>query len=178
MGTCPASGSLMSQLAAINSKPILQFYLPGTPDDETEAAICHNQSMQISFSDEQEMLTEAKKLIDNAEYRIRRGKEINECMLTVEQFNANFKKCIETNESQPVFSENSIDYDALTQRWYWIEFMGFIETIPYIYSVLGAKKCMKLVPTVWMKFSYKRYFQAKILSSDWYKHKISSIIKS
>ena len=176
MGTCPASGSLMSQLAAVNSKPILQFYLPGTPDDETEAAICHNHTIQISFSDEQKLLVEAKKLIDNADYRVQKGKEMNECMLTVEQFNTLFKQCIETNKSTPVITENSIDYNALTQRWYWIEYMGFIDTTQFVFSIFGSKRCKIFVPTVWLKFNYRRYFQTKILSIKWYKERISRIL--
>ena len=39
LGTCPVCGSLTSQLAAMNKKPILQYYLPGTDDDETEQAL-------------------------------------------------------------------------------------------------------------------------------------------
>lgn len=174
MGTNPASGSLMSQLAAYNSKPILQFYLPDTPDDETEAAICHNKNLQISFTNKNKFLEEAKHLINNAEYRIARGKEINSCMLTEYQFNNRFVECIKTNSS-PVETK-SVNYDALTQRWYWIEYMGFIDTIQYIYSVLGAKKCFKKATSVWFKYNIKKYLQTKLFSLKWYKYKLSGLI--
>ena len=56
MGTCPVCGSLMSQLAARNATPILQYYYPGTPDDETEQAICINEEFSISFNEEHEFM--------------------------------------------------------------------------------------------------------------------------
>ena len=62
-GTCPASGSLMSQLAAINAKPILQYYYPNTPDDETDSVICYNSKTKILFTNKAELLSEAKRLI-------------------------------------------------------------------------------------------------------------------
>ena len=59
----------MSQLAAINSKPILQYYEPGTPDDETEQAICINEAFDISFQDEYGFMVEADRLITDLRYR-------------------------------------------------------------------------------------------------------------
>ena len=65
MGTCPVCGSLMSQLAARNATPILQYYYPGTPDDETEQAICINEQFAISFDNEDAFMQEAERLIQN-----------------------------------------------------------------------------------------------------------------
>lgn len=178
MGTNPASGSLMSQLAAFNSKPFLQFYLPDTPDDETEAAICHNRFMQISFTDESKFLAEAKRLVEDVNYRIEKGKEINACMLTENQFNTRFSKFLETNSSYVELKEGLIDYSALTNRWYWIEYMGFIDTIQYLYSVLGPKKCFNKVRIVWFKYNFRKYIQTKLFSLKWFKYKLTGLIKN
>ena len=69
MGTCPASGSLISQLAARNATPILQYYYPDTPDDETEQSLCINDTFQISYQEEELFMQEAERLIKNVEYR-------------------------------------------------------------------------------------------------------------
>lgn len=171
MGTCPASGSLMSQLAAINAKPILQFYLPDTPDDETEAALCHNRNINISFTQKDKFLEEAKKLINNAEYRRTRGSEIKSAMFTEEQFNERIYQLLLGKTIPAVPAPLSVDYDALTLRWYWIEFTGFIETIQFVYSVFGIQRLRKMLPGIWLKYIYGRYFQTKIFSWDWYKYK-------
>lgn len=173
MGTCPASGSLMSQLAAVNSKPILQFYFPDTPDDETEAAICHNHNMSISFTDVNAFLNEAKHLIEDIDYRIKKGKEIYSCMLTVNQFEENLSKCLITNNSQVNLKSGLIDYQSLTQRWYWLEYLGFLDTVKYIYSILGAKNCLRNVPLIWVTYHYRRFFKTKLFNFGWYKYKFN-----
>ena len=52
MGSFPMSGGLMSQYAAFNSKPILQYYPKELfAFEETESVICFNDNIQISFTD-------------------------------------------------------------------------------------------------------------------------------
>jgi hypothetical protein len=169
MGTCPASGSLMSQLAALNAKPILQYYFPGTPDNETEAAICHNSELRISFQDIANLLEEARKLINDKEYRILKGVELQNSMLTEQQFNNNFSDFLNNKSEFAELVERSVDYNLLTIRWYWIETEGFIDTLSFIYSVLGAKQSLLKVPYIWLFYNYKRYILKKLFSSNWYK---------
>ena len=175
MGTCPASGSLMSQLAALHSKPILQFYLPHTVDDETEAAICHNGRLKISFTEQQAFLSEAMKLIGRSDYRALKGQQIHECMLTKEQFNERFHCCLTADYSLATVNDGVVDYDDLILRWYWIEELGFIDTMQYVYSVLGSERCRNLVPTVWLKQKYRRYMKTKLFNLNWYVHRIKKI---
>ena len=87
MGTCPTSGSLMSQLAAVHSKPVLQYYAPGTPDDETEQALCINEHFPISFDDKESFFEEADRLITDPAYRERQGQRLRRAMMQHEQFN-------------------------------------------------------------------------------------------
>jgi len=174
MGTCPASGSLMSQLAATHAKPILQFYLPDTSDDETEAAICHNGDIRISFTQKEAFLEEAKKLINNIEYRKTRGSEIKSVMFTEEQFNERIEQLLNGKTMLAPPSPHSVDYDALTERWYWIEYTGFIETVQFVYSILGLERLRQMLPAIWLKYIYGRYFQTKIFSLNWYNYKLVS----
>lgn len=156
MGTCPISGSLMSQLAAINAKPILQFYPQGTPDDETEQAICINDKFQISYQSEEEFLEEADRLIDDAEYRKNQGKRLKAAMMQLEDFDAIVETTLLTNESQIPINVNTIDYGLLDKRWLVLENCGFTNVNPYIYSLLGKWACLRYAPTLFIKKNFSR----------------------
>ena len=151
MGTCPTSGSLMSQLAALHSKPILQYYAPGTPDDETEQAICINTHFPISCYTEEAFLAEADRLIVDLQYRRSQGKQLRKAMMQKEQFNQLALKTIESNQTQINFQEIEINYDDLDKRWYYLEKAGYIHSIPYVYSLLGPKECLKRAPSIFLK---------------------------
>ena len=151
MGTFPASGSLMTQLAAINGTPILQYYYPGTPDDETEQALCINDKFQISYQNIQEFMQEADRLITDADYRKQQGERIKRAMITQEQFNAALKQTLETNCPRFPVETKVVDYAHLDNRWYELEKCGFGKTLSYIYGKLGKKRCKKYIPTLYMK---------------------------
>ncbi len=151
MGTCPASGSLMSQLAARNAKPILQYYYPGTPDDETEQAICINDKFQISFQDEEAFMMEAHRLIKNADYRKAQGKRLQQAMIQPEQFNKALESLLATNQSPFPVETIEVDYKMLEERWYALEKAGFLNTLSYLFGLLGKKKCLKYAPTLYFK---------------------------
>ena len=151
MGTSPVSGSLMSQLAAINAKPILQYYEPGTPDDETEQAICINDHFAISFQDEDGFLKEADRLITDKEYRQEQGVRLQKAMMQREQFNSLVLKTLETNQTQFPVNDFEINYQVLDDRWYYLEKAGYLQTMPYIYSTLGARDCLGYAPGLFLK---------------------------
>ena len=154
MGTSPTSGSLMSQLAAINAKPILQFYEPGTPDDETEQAICINDTFEISFHDENGFMQEAERLIKDRNYRNRQGERLRQAMMQHGQFNELVSKTLETNRTQLPICEFEIDYQELDERWYYLEKAGYINSLPYIYGTLGGVDCLRYFPRLFLKKHY------------------------
>lgn len=156
MGTSPISGSLMSQLAAINGKPILQYYTPGTQDDETEQAICINDQFQISFSSEESFLVEADSLIHDAEYRNRQGERLKRAMLQPEQFDRIVSSSLMTNVSQVKIVSDSVDYKRLERRWYALETMGFTHVISYMYSLLDKKNRIRFTPWLFIKVNLSR----------------------
>jgi hypothetical protein len=154
MGTCPVCGSLTSQLAALNSKPILQYYLPNTYDDETEQAICHNAKIQISFTDKELFLKEAKRLIQNKIYREQQGKLINQAMFTREQFNQKFGDVVTTNYAPPPFK--NIDYDTVAERWWWCEKLEFFNTLQQLFGILGKHNFLMEFPLIGYKYYANR----------------------
>lgn len=156
MGTCPISGSLMSQLAAINGKPILQYYTPGTQDDETEQALCINDKFQISFSSEESLLIEADRLIHDEEYRNRQGERLKNAMLQPEQFDRIASSSLMTNVSQMNIMADHVDYRRLEQRWYALETMGFTHVISYMYSLLDKKNRVWFTPRLFLRIILSR----------------------
>jgi hypothetical protein len=151
MGTCPASGSLMSQLAAVNAKPILQYYYPGTPDDETEQAICYNDKFSISFQDEELFMEEAHRLITDAEYRKRQGERLRDAMITPKQFNKLVADTLSTNKSQVPLEPFDVNYLLLDDRWYALEKLGYVDAMSYLWGVLGKKYVWRFMPMVTIK---------------------------
>ena len=156
MGTNPTSGSLMSQLAAVNKKPILQYYAKGTPDDETEQAICWNAKFQISYDNELDFMTEAERLVIDKSYRDRQGERLYAAMIKPDQFNEIVKRTLQTNKTQFVIEEYYIDYNILDNRWYYLEKAGFRNVMQYVYSLLGPWDCFKYAPCVFLKKNINR----------------------
>lgn len=159
MGTCPTSGSLMSQLAAINKKPILQYYAKGTPDDETEQAICWNDVFKISFDNEEDFLNEAELLINSQSYREKQGLRLYNAMIKPEQFNQIVKATLDSNQSYFPITEYEIDFDSLDDRWFYLEKGGFRKAMPYVYSLLGPWDCLRYAPLVFFKKNLNRILQ-------------------
>lgn len=137
MGTSPTSGSLMSGLAAVNGKPILQYYEPNTPDDETEQALCYNEQFRISFDNEDDFMQEADRLITNAEYRHKQGRRLNSAIISPAQFEQLVADTLTTNQTQREINAYSMDYRGLDDRWYYLEKAGYTHTLSYLYGILG-----------------------------------------
>lgn len=147
MGTCPTSGSLMSQLAAVNGKPILQYYTPGTPDDETEQALCFNESFKISYNSKEEFLNEADRLISDRNYRKEQGERLRKAMITPDQFNDLVIKTLESNKTQLEIKTYSIDYKKeLDNRWLELEIQGYTNAKSYILGTLGKRYSLLFTP--------------------------------
>lgn len=172
MGTCPVCGSLTSQLAAINHKPILQYYLPDTYDDETEQAVCYNApDLQISFSDQDAFVAEAKRLINDAAYRKQKGEEMYAATLKPEQFNQVFMDAITTNHAPCPYK--FVNYKEVFKRWWWLEEMGFKDNISFLYNKFKIRGISCRVFSLLLKFQYRRFFKMKLFNKDWYIYKFN-----
>ena len=151
MGTSPTSGSLMSQLAASNAKPILQYYYPGTPDDETEQALCINESFPISFQNEDAFMQEADKLINDAKYRKAQGERIQKAMIQPEQFDKALIQLLETNKSPFPVEIREVNHRLIEERWYELEKHGFANNQAYVCSRIDRKDILRHIPSLYVK---------------------------
>lgn len=173
MGTCPMSGGLMSQYAAANAKPILQYYPQERyPDNETESVICIHKDLSISFTDTRLFLDEAKRLIADASYRKTRGEEIQSAMITEEEFNLLFAQSQDTHHTPVKITEPGVYFDALTQWWIDIGNQGYYDAPAYVFSVLGYSG-LKDAPFITTGYLIDRYLRKKVLNPGWIKSKVS-----
>lgn len=156
MGTSPTSGSLMSGLACVNAKPILQYYEPNTPDDETEQSVCFNEKFSISYQDEKSFMEEADRLITDVAYRKRQGERLKNAIISPEQFNQLVKETLTTDTTQVLIEPFKMDYDGLDDRWFYLEKAGYVNSMPYIYGLLGAKNCLRYAPCIFLKKNINR----------------------
>lgn len=141
LGTCPMSGGLMSQYAAVNAKPILQYYPPRlAANNETEQVLDYNGKETISYTDMDAFFAEANLLINNAEYRKQRGLAIQRCLITQRQFDELLERTIETNCNQVQYEMVHIDYNAFAQWWLSMEKWGFAHYNSYLRSILKNRK--------------------------------------
>lgn len=171
LGTCPVCGSLTSQLAALNHTAILQYYLPNTDDDETEQALNYNNpDLQLSFRDEEAFQQEAKRLIDDKDYRKQQADLAYASTIKPEQFNKVFIDAITTNVAP--CPTKKVDYDEVLRRWFWPEQMGFDNHIGYLIRRLKEFGQLSDAPMIRFKYNYHRYFAQKLFSKEWYKYKL------
>ncbi len=160
LGTCPMSGGLMSQYAAVNSKPILQYYHPRlAANNETEQVLDYNGKEPISFTDLDLFMQEAKHLINDAAYRKQRGEAIHKCLITQPQFDELLVRTIETNQNQVPYERTNIDYDAFTEWWLSMEKWGFAEYGRYLRSLLKKRKYL-VMPYTSIKSYIKNIWKA------------------
>lgn len=151
MGTSPTSGSLMSGLAAVNGKPILQYYEPNTPDDETEQALCYNEQFSISFDNESDFMQEAERLINDKAYRQKQGERLHKAIISPTQFNQLVADTLMTNQTQREIKEYAMDYEGLDNRWHYLEKAGYTHTLSYLYGIMGHWNCFYLAPSLFLK---------------------------
>lgn len=162
LGTCPVCGSLTSQLAALNHTAILQYYMPNTDDDETEQALNYNNpELQLSYRNEKAFLAEAKRLIEDKEYRKQKADLAYASTIKPEQFNKVFMGAITTNVAP--CPTKKVDYNEVARRWWWPEEMGFVDSLGWVMQLLRNHGLVKKAPMIWLKYNYRRFVTRKLL---------------
>lgn len=152
LATTPMSGGLMCQYAAVNAKPILQYYPPQlASNNETEQVINFNGEASISYTNKEKFLKEAKRLIEDVDYRKARGEELQKNMIKDWQFNELFARTISTNVNQCAYELESINYEALVEWWFSLEQVGLFRIRIYLLSLLKKKKYIYMPLSAIMK---------------------------
>lgn len=163
LGTYPICGGLMSQLAAVNSKPILAYTTPDIPCNYVEGIICHNRPISITFTGEEAFFSEAKKMVRSDVYRRQLGEALRAAIISPEDFNHNFDTLLKTKQSHIEFKREEIDYDAFSALYLEVEnnYLNFFKRlllktfwikVPFLFPVVSFKI---LIALLFRRFSLK-----------------------
>ena len=98
LNSYPLFGGLMAQMAAHAGLPILSF--AKKESGIVEEVVCQKKKESITFYDIDSLVAEATRLVNDADYRNKRGQAMKSCVISVEEFNLSFKKCVETGKTQ------------------------------------------------------------------------------
>lgn len=99
MGTYPIGGGLMTQIAASQGLPIVQYVSSGLSSSVGEFIDCENKNQPFVFENTNDFYSECNRLIRDKEYRIRIGKDLKGKVLTEQEFNEQIKDIIFKKES-------------------------------------------------------------------------------
>lgn len=120
--TYPTGGGLMLKYALLNRKPVLSFVLRENFESyskiDDKSIDFGDQTYRLAYTNLEDFYKEAKKIIENREYRDSVGNMLGNCMLDEIKFNEEFKRIIlGDSELNFKFSKLSLDYDVLDKRF-------------------------------------------------------------
>lgn len=98
LSTFPHFGALMAQYAAHTGLPILAY--AKAKSGIVEEVVCQKHQERITFMSIEDLVEEASRLVNDEEYRIRRGLAIQRCVVSVDEFNESFKQSVLMGVSQ------------------------------------------------------------------------------
>jgi len=167
INTYPIGGGLMTQYAAICSKPILSFGDIDNKGNFIESVL--NTTKKITHTDEASFYQYLDKLITDKEFRISEGRSINKSVPTPKEFANAFVKLITTDTTQHEIVLNEIDYNAIIKRY--AEIISSSDSIKIVllkYIKLGVlfyrpRLLLWFVPFCMNKFKDKSF-------KSWIKH--------
>lgn len=162
LGTYPITGGLMSQYAAVNSKPILTYTTKDIPCNDVEGIVCHNKTIAITKYDLEDFFIEARRLCNDEDYRISKGKSLKQCVIKVDNFNNSLMSNLDTVVKNIDFLEIDIDYSAFTDLYLEVE-NNYTHTIKKIIFSTLKYKLLLIKPLLFFKIICTLSYQ-KILN--------------
>lgn len=121
LGTYPLSGGLMTQYAAINSKPIIAYADNGDVCNYIEGVINHYERGVKTYTNKNELITYARKLISDENFRVAEGIKNANSLINPERFNIAFRNLMRTNRSEWNWGKVNIDYNSFASYYIDIE---------------------------------------------------------
>lgn len=105
LGTYPLGGGLMTQLAAVNSKPILLY-----KGFDNKELFLKPDKIDFIYQTIEDLLIEAEQLVKDSSYRRQRGAIAKELIISPQQFKRLFDELIDNHPSESdKFYDNQLD---------------------------------------------------------------------
>lgn len=117
LNTYPFSGGLMCQHAAISGVPIIAYNKIEYKFDFMESIICDNSDIHITYSNVDDFLNEANKLINDKTYRQNKGNELKQNIVTPVIFNESLRTIITSNTTIIIPRKIQINYNLITNKF-------------------------------------------------------------
>ena len=124
LGTYPMTGGLMVQYAAKHAKPVVAYHEEGDVMNVVEEFLNYYQHEYHSFSDIDEMISYAEKLVKDLDYRQREGKLLQIGMMNANHFNTEFHDMVTAHQTSFEWQKDKIDYNSFFQRYLDLENNG------------------------------------------------------
>lgn len=111
LGSYPFGGGLMSQYAAVMSKPILAYTSEDLPVNFLEALICHEKHIGITHTNLDDFYRYAKALVQDARLRRRKGEELSKAVISERAFNCELHSILSSGKTGRTMSLININYE-------------------------------------------------------------------
>lgn len=99
LATYPLTGGLMAQYAALHNKNIIAYSTEDLPFNFIEDIVNVSNSIQLTFTEEEEFHKEINHLIQDKQYRESKFEFLSQSILTEQQFNTSLHRLIQENIS-------------------------------------------------------------------------------
>lgn len=160
LSTFPFTGGLMAQFAAINNKPILAYTNKSLPGNFIEDLLPFgvNGNKKIVYTNLDDMMLYANRLISNKEFRRQEG-DLNEGrVIDPKSFNSSLYKLILTNTNTLNLRKIDIDYKKLSSYYLEIENL-YNRTLPSYLIFRFKLLSVYLFPKAFVKFVFNVLFE-------------------
>lgn len=112
LNTYPLFGGLMGQFAAHAGLPILALRRPG--GGIVEESVCQKSFTKITCDDLDDLVVEATRLVQDEAYRHQQGEQMQQCVISIDDFNHGFVSAITTSVTPyPVEFEQNVNFHYL-----------------------------------------------------------------
>lgn len=155
LNTYPLYGGLMGQFAAHAALPILALQKPG--GGMVEETVCQKAFIQITNGNLEDFVAEASRLIHDEAYRSQRGRQMKQCVISIDEFNCGFASAVKTSVTPfPIKMEQSVKLQYLN-----VEDKIVVENHnknyhAYLFTVLGSKRLITISPSFVICGAYTR----------------------
>lgn len=120
--TYPFTGGLMAQYAAINSKPILSYSSSDFPTNYIEDIVCYDNSRKITYTDLDQFYEYSDKLCVDPIFRQEEGKELKQCVIDREIFDAKVRQILDKGNTGIKGKEGlAINYERFSEKYLEVE---------------------------------------------------------
>jgi len=161
LSTFPISGGLMTQLAAVNHKPILSFSSEKFQFNNLNGILEKNLNLLKTYCNVSELLLEANKIIESEIYRKQSAENAFKSLISIDEFNRLFKKNINSPLKHTTFEIININYEAIIDLYLEIE-NSYQQQFNFLLLSKYKKSIIFYFPSVFISIIFSKFFYIRM----------------